>query len=487
MTKQNLKTQTKKGLAWSLIERFATQGLQFIFGVILARLLSPEDYGIIAMPLVFLAIAQCFIDSGFSSALVRKPDINDDDLSTAFYFNIGVGVVCYLFLFVSSPFIADFYDTPILSDILKVTSLATLFNPLCAVQQTILTRKIDFKTQALVSLTGAFVSGICGLLMAYNGCGVWSLVSQQVGGYVIRTGMLWAVSKWRPQRRWSYESFRYLWGFGSKLLCSGLLNTIYNNIYPIVIGKFFSANDLGNYTRAQQFAHLPSINLTSVIQRVAFPVLSTIQNDDERFTKNYRKILRLSAFVIFPLMLLISAVADPLVRLLLTDKWEGCIVLLQIVCFAMMWYPVHAVNLSLLTVKGRSDLFFRLEIYKKILGICIMCVTIPFGIIWMVCGGVVSSVLSLIINTYYTGKLLKLSFFKQMSDLLPIFTNSFAMWLIIHASFFLVSNKFIQLPLGLLVGIVVYIVGSKIFLKSEWNEAVDMIPERFKRKVKSDQ
>ena len=237
----NLKQKTQKGLLWSFVERFATQGVQFLFGIILARLLSPEDYGIIAMPLVFLAIAQCFIDSGFSGALIRKPDLTEDDLSTAFYFNIGVGVVCYILLFLTSPLIADFYHTPILANLLKVTALATLFNPLCAVQQAILTRKIDFRTQAIVSLSGAIISGIIGLGMAYNGFGVWSLVCQQVGGYVIRTILLWIKVKWKPKKIWSKESFKYLWGFGSKMLGSGLLDTTYNNIYPIVIGKFFSA------------------------------------------------------------------------------------------------------------------------------------------------------------------------------------------------------------------------------------------------------
>lgn len=478
---ESLKNKTQKGLAWSMIERFATQGVQFLFGIILARLLSPDDYGIIAMPLVFLAIAQCFIDSGFSGALIRKPDLTEDDLSTAFYFNIGVGVICYLILFFTSPLIADFYHTPILADLLKVTALATLFNPLCAVQQAILTKKIDFKTQAIVSLSGALVSGVVGLAMAYSGYGVWSLVFQQVGGYVIRTVLLWALCKWKPKSRWSWESFHYLWGFGCKMLGSGLLDTIYNNIYPIVIGKYFSALDLGNYTRAQQFANLPSSNVTGVLQRVTFPVLSSIQNEDERLERNYRKILKLSAFLIFPMMLLLSAIADPLVRVLLTDKWEGCIILLQIICFQMMWYPIHAINLNLLTVKGRSDLFFRLEIFKKIMGVCIMFITIPHGIIWMVSGGIVSSMLSLIINTYYTGKLINVGYFKQMGDLLPIFGVSFIMWLIVHAIISLSSNLYCQLVLGISLGAIVYLIGAKIFLKVEFNDALSMVPDKIKR------
>lgn len=480
---ENLKVKTQKGLVWSFIERFATQGVQFLFGIILARLLSPEDYGTIAMPLVFLAIAQCIIDSGFSTALIRKPDLTEDDLSTAFYFNIGVGVVCYLLLFFSSPLIAEFYNTPILADLLKVTALATLFNPLCAVQQAILTRKIDFKTQAVVSLSGALVSGFAGLTMAYNGFGVWSLVCQQVGGYAIRTILLWLLGRWTPKRRWSWKSFHYLWGFGSKMLGSGLLDTIYTNIYPIVIGKFFSANDLGNYTRAQQFATLPSSNVTGVLQRVTFPVLSKIQNEDERLARNYRKILKLSAFLIFPMMLMLSAIADPLVRVILTDKWKGCIILLQIVCFSMMWYPIHAINLNLLTVKGRSDLFFRLEIFKKVCGVCVMCVTIPHGIIWMVSGGIVSSMIALVINTYYTGKLINVGYLRQMGDLLPIFGISFFMWLVIHVFLWLTSNIYIQLPLGIFAGLLVYIVCARVLLKSEWEDAMSMLPARYKRKI----
>lgn len=467
---------------WSVVERFATQGVQFLFGIILARLLSPEDYGILAMPLVFLAVAQCFIDSGFSAALIRKPTLTEEDLSTAFYFNIGVGVVCYSALFLASPLIADFYHTPILADLLKVTALATLFNPLCAVQQALLTRRIDFKTQAVISLSAAVVSGVAGLVMAYSGFGVWSLVCQQVGGYAIRTIMLWLLGRWRPKKKWSRESFRYLWGFGNKMLGAGLLDTTYNNIYPLVIGKFLSANDLGNYTRAQQFATLPSSNLTGVLQRVTLPVLSSIQNEDERLAKNYRRILRLSAFLIFPLMLMLSALADPLIRILLTDKWEGCIILLQIMCFSMMWYPIHAINLNLLTVKGRSDLFFRLEIIKKTIGVCVMCFTIPQGIIWMVGGGIVISMISLIINTYYTGKLIRVGYLRQMGDLLPVFAVSFAMWLFIHASMLLSTNVYAQLLIGVIIGITFYLTCAKLFLKTEWAEAISMIPDRLKKR-----
>ncbi len=266
------------------------------------------------------------------------------------------------------------------------------------------------------------------------------------------------------------------------MLGSGLLDTTYNNIYPIVIGKFFSANDLGNYTRAHQFATLPSSNVTGVLQRVTFPVLSSIQNEDERLARNYRKILKLSAFLIFPMMLMLSAIADPLVRVVLTDKWKGCIILLQIMCFSMMWFPIHAINLNLLTVKGRSDLFFRLEIFKKLVGVCVMCVTIPNGIIWMVSGSIVTSMIALVINTYYTGKLINVGYIKQMGDLLPIFGVSLFMWLVIHASLWLTSNIYIQLPVGICVGALTFLTCAKLLLKSEWADAMSMLPSKFKRK-----
>jgi len=482
VSQENLTSKTKRGLVWSIVERFAGQGIQFIFGIILARLLSPEDFGVIAMPLVFLAIAQCFIDSGFSSALVRKPELKNEDLSTAFYFNIGVGIVCYAILFFTSPLIAEFYNTPILADLLKITALATLFNPLCAVPQAILTRRIDFRTQAVISLIGAIVSGAVGLVMAYSGYGVWSLVFQQVGGYAIRTILLWILVKWKPERQWSKESFRYLWGFGSKMLASGLLDTIYQNIFPVVIGKWFSRVDLGNFTRARTFCDMPSSNLTGVLQRVTFPVLSTIQNEDERLQRNYRRILRLSAFLIFPMMLGLSAVADPLVRVLLTDKWEGCIILLQIMCFSSMWYPIHAINLNLLQVKGRSDLFFRLEIIKKLLGVFVICITIPHGIIWMVSGGIITSIISLVINTYYTGKLIQVGFLTQMRDVLPIFCVSFAMWGVVHLVNTFASDDLTKLLCGIGTGAVFYIIAARLILKGEYADVLSMIPNRFRLK-----
>ena len=474
----DLKSTTKRGLVWSAIERFGTQGVSFLFGVILARLLSPEAYGIIAMPMVFLALAQVFIDSGFSSALVRKPDLREEDLSTAFYFNIVVGVVCYLILFVASPFIADFYNTPILSDLLKVTALAALFNPLCIVQQTILTKKIDFKTQANISLLATLLAGCVGIVMAFNGYGVWSLVVQQVGAALIRVIALWKMSQWRPRAKWSNESFRYLWNYGSKMLVSGLLDTMYNNIYPIVIGKFYSADSLGVYTRAQHFAELPSSNITGVLQRVTFPVLSTIQNEEERLKHSYRQLLKLSAFVVFPLMALLAGISDPMIRIFLGDQWEETILLLQLICFSRILYPIHAINLNLLQVKGRSDLFLRLEVLKKMIGIAIMCYTIPRGLVMMASGLIVSSFLCLIINTYYSGKLIDVGYFTQMKDIMPMLLTSVMMTaLILHLNSCL-SDIYNQLVLSCLLGCGFYYLMSRFFMREQLDYALSLLKRK---------
>ena len=470
MAKESLKQKTTKGLFWSSVERFSNQGVSFIFSIILARILAPRDFGIVAMIGIFFAVAQSFVDSGFSNALVRKTDRREEDLSTCFYFNIGVGIVAYIVLFLIAPFIADFYNQPILSPIIRITGLGVVLNSLCVVQQALFTIRIDFKSQAKVTLSATIISGIVGVVLAYLEYGVWALVWQGVVMSLVRMGLLWLMSKWRPKAGFSKDSFHYLFGYGSKILASGLLDTIYNNIYPIVIGKFYSPAQLGNYSRALSFAQLPSSNITGILQRVTFPVLSTIQDDIPRLQTNYRRLLKLSAFIVFPLMMGLAAVAFPLIRVVLTPKWEGCSLYLQIICFALMWYPIHAINLNLLQVKGRSDLFLRLEIIKKIVGVCIMCITIPLGITAMCIGLVASSLISLFINTFYTGKLIDIGYLKQMRDLLPVLINSLLMGSVVYFSIKLFYSDLVKIITGFLVGVVSYIVGALFFSKKELKE-----------------
>lgn len=459
----SLKSKTVKGVVWSSIERFSTQGVQFLIMIIMARLLTPKDYGLIGMLAIFLAVAQSLIDSGFSQALIRKQDRTDVDNSTVFYFNIVVSSALYLILFIAAPFVADFYNQPELTSVMRVVCLGVILNSLAVVQRALLTVRIDFKTQAKASLSAAVISGCIGIVLAYCGFGVWSLVVQQLLNLSVNTLLLWIFSKWRPIAVFSWKSFHELFAFGSKLLASGLLDTLYRNIYPIVIGKLFSASSLGHYTRAQQFSEFPSSNVTGIIQRVTYPILCGIQDETERLEAVYRKFLKLSAFIIFPLMIGMSAVARPFIDIVLGTQWGFCGQLLQIICFAMMWYPIHAINLNLLQVKGRSDLFLRLEIIKKILGITVLCITAPFGLVVMCYGQIFNSIVALVINTYYTGKLINVGFIRQMKDLLPTILLSLIMfWAILLVNGFIEVNMH-RLVIGVLVGIIIYVSGSYIF------------------------
>lgn len=478
MSEQTLKQATTKGLFWSSVERFSNQGVQFVFSIILARLLSPSDYGIIAMVTIFFAVAQSFVDSGFSNALVRKTDRVEEDLSTCFYFNIGVGIIAYIVLFLIAPLVANFYNQPILSPIIRITGLGVILNSLCVVQQALFTIKIDFKSQAKITLSATVISGIVGILLAYQGYGIWALVWQGVASSIVRMGLLWLMSKWRPRTGFSKSSFNYLFGYGSKLLASGLLDTIYNNIYPIVIGKFYNPAQLGNYSRALGWAQLPSANITSILQRVTFPVLSAIQDDTLRLQNSYRRLLKLSAFIVFPLMMGLAAIASPLIRVILTAKWDGCVLYLQILCFALMLYPIHAINLNLLQVKGRSDLFLRLEIIKKIIGVVILIITIPLGITAMCLGMVFSSIICLIVNTYYTSRFIDVGLLTQLKDLRIILINSLVMGGGIYILTSFIDIEGLKLVMGIVIGFLLYFIGSFYFSKAELQEVISLIKKK---------
>ena len=475
---ESLKQATTKGLFWSSVERFSNQGVQFVFSIILARLLSPSDYGIIAMVTIFFAVAQSFVDSGFSNALVRKTDRVEEDLSTCFYFNIGVGIIAYIVLFLIAPLVANFYNQPILSPIIRITGLEVMLNSLCVVQQALFTIKIDIKSQAKITLSATVISGIVGILLAYQGYGIWALVWQGVASSIVRMGLLWLMSKWRPRTGFSKSSFNYLFGYGSKLLASGLLDTIYNNIYPIVIGKFYNPAQLGNYSRALGWAQLPSANITSILQRVTFPVLSAIQDDTLRLQNSYRRLLKLSAFIVFPLMMGLAAIASPLIRVILTAKWDGCVLYLQILCFALMLYPIHAINLNLLQVKGRSDLFLRLEIIKKIIGVVILIITIPLGITAMCLGMVFSSIICLIVNTYYTSRFIDVGLLTQLKDLRIILINSLVMGGGIYILISFIDIEGLKLVMGIVIGFLLYFIGSFYFSKAELQEVISLIKKK---------
>lgn len=472
---ESLKNKTVKGIVWSSVERFSVQGIQFLVMIVMARLLTPKDYGLVGMVAIFIAVAQSLVDSGFSQALIRKQNRTETDNSTVFYFNIVVGILLYLVLFAIAPLVAIFYDSPELTALMRVVCLSVVFNSFVVVQRALLTVNIDFKTQAKASLTAAVVSGVIGIGMAYSGFSYWSIVAQQLVNLGLNTLLLWIFTRWRPRWIYSWGSFRELFTFGSKLMVSGLLDVVYRNMYLLVIGKVFTASSLGYYTRANQFAEFPSSNLTGILQRVTYPVLCQIQDDDERLAQIYRRFLRLSAFLIFPLLVGLSAVAEPFVLLLLKEQWLFAATLLQIICFAMMWYPIHAINLNLLQVKGRSDLFLRLEIIKKAIAVLILCVTIPMGLIAMCVGQILSSLIALIINTNYTGKLIQVGFLRQMRDLLPTLLLSLSMWGVVYGITSCLSGIILQLIVGIIAGMVYYIALSALFHFPELKELYSII------------
>lgn len=478
MQQESLKKKTVKGVMWSAMERFSTQGVQFVVMIVMARLLTPHDYGIVGLLTIFLAIAQALIDSGFSQALIRKQDRTDVDNNTVFYFNLVVSGGLYVVLFLIAPFVADFYKLPLLCSVMRVVCLGVIFNSLAVVQRALYTARLDFKTQAKASFFSAVVSGVIGISLAYYGSGVWALVIQQLINLALNTILLWIMSSWRPQLCYSWEAFRELFSFGSKMLASGLLDTIYVNIYPIVIGKLFSASSLGHYTRAQQFAQFPSSNLTGILQRVSYPVLCEIQNDDVRLAEAYRRLLKLSAYIIFPLMVGVSSVSQALVNITIGSRWQYCALLLQIICFSYMWYPIHAINLNLLQVKGRSDFFLKLEIAKKIVGVSVLCFTYRFGLEAMCFGNIASSLLCLVINTYYTGRLINVGYFKQMCDLLPTFVVCLFMYALIFVINQFVYSDVLQLLVGILVGISFYFAVTYILKFKELQELLSMVKRK---------
>ena len=461
----SLKQKTFKGVIWSAVERFSTQGVQFLFGILLARLLTPNDYGMIAMLTIFMAVSQTFIDSGFGNALIRKPDRNEADKATVFFFNIFMAVACYGVIFLAAPLVAQFYKMPQLTDILRVLALNLIILAFGSIQRLNLTIDLNFKTLAKVSFVGAVVGGSAGLVCAYNGLGVWSLVVQQMTTMTTRVILFWTLVHWRPKTFFNKTSFKSMFGFGSKLLASGLLNTLYDNIYDLIIGKVFSASTLGNYSRASHFANFPSSNITGIFQRATFPVLSKVQDDPEKLRKGYLKFLNMATLVIFPLMIGLAAVAKPFILLVLTDKWVEVILILQIICIAQMWYPVHAINLNILQVMGRSDLFLKLEIIKKIEGIIVLCITLPHGIIVMCFGQWFNACFGLVINTYYSGKLLNAGLLPQLKMYIPTILNSLVMGAISMGVISLLPEKeyALQLVLGIVAGAIYYVASNWFF------------------------
>ena len=473
-----LKSSTTKGVIWSAIERFSVQGINFLVQIILARLLCPEDYGVIGMLAIFMQVAQVLIDSGFANALIQKQKCTEDDYSTVFIFTIAISFLIYLFLFSCASVLAGYYNMPILEPVTKVISVTLILNAIPIVHRTKLVKNVDFKTQSKISFVSAVLSGFLGIVLAYNGIGVWSLCTQQVANSFLQMVLLFSYVKWHPIWKFSIASFHELFGFGSKLLLSSLINSIYRNLYTLVIGKAFSAISLGYYTRAEQFAQFPSSNLASIVSRVAFPIFSKIQTDNEKLKTAYQKMIRFSSLLIFPLMFGLIALSEPFICLVLSDKWSGVVILLQILCLDWMFDHITALNLNLLYVKGRSDLALKLEVVKKTIATVILFSSIPLGLEGMCWGRVLYSIIATLLNTHYSRVLIGLSFMSQFRDFYPYMFFSALMCISIMITNWFFGNLYYELIGGFVEGIIIYFTLLICFRREDLKELILLINKK---------
>ena len=470
---ESLKKKTVRGTFWSAVDSVSSQGVTFLVGLVLARLLIPHEYGLIGYIMILVAVFNSIVDSGFSNALIRKKDAGETDYSTAFIFNLAVSLVMVAaMVLVAVPF-SRFFKEPQLVPLVRVMSVIVVINALALIQRTRLVKSVDFKTQTKASLISSVTSGAVGLAMAFGGLGVWSLVGQQISRQLINTVCLWTLNRWTPSWRFSWSSFRELFGFGWKLLVSGLIDTVWKEISQLVIGKFYSTSTLGQYTRGKQFSDIFSSNMTSIVQRVSYPVLSSIQDERERMREGYRKIIRTTMLASFVLLFGLSAVAESLLTVLIGSQWLEAAHYLQILCFSASLYPLHAINLNMLQVQGRSDLFLKLEIVKKIISVGPLCLGIFIDIDWMLWGWVISGIISYWLNSMYSGVLIGYSMWAQIKDILPSFGIAIVMYACVFALTLLDLQPIWMLLVQLCAGAAVAVGLCEAFRLPEYLEIKD--------------
>lgn len=474
----SLKTKTAKGVFWSGVDRFSSQGIQFLFNILIARLLLPEDYGTVAMLNIFIAISQAFIDSGFANALIQKIDRDEDDFNTVFIFNIVLSVFFCALLWCVSPLISSFYGIPMLTKITRVTSLSLVIGALGSIQHTKLSIDINFRTKAVISIISVAVIGAVGLFLAYKGFGIWTLVIQTLVSSTVRTVLGWVFVRWLPNFHFSWKSFKNLFGFGSKLLASSLIDTVWGNVYNIVIGKVINPAALGLYNRASSLATFPSANIFGLVQNVSYPVLCSIQNQRDVLREAFRKFIRLFAFIVFPMMFGLAAVADSFVVVVLTQKWAQIIPLLRILCFSLMWYPLGAMNTSFPNILGRSDIYLRLVIISMILNIIALVITVPMGISAMCYGQIATAIIGYAICTHYTRVLIGYSFFNQFLDFLPSLINSAVMGAVVFFICRMISSDLWSLTSGIIAGVAIYYILARLFQNSELKELYSFVKRK---------
>jgi teichuronic acid exporter len=472
----SLKKQALSGVFWSSLQLFGTQGIGLVVSIILARLLLPAEFGLIAMLGIFMGLASTLINSGLTSSLIRTEHVDEEDYSTVFFFNLVVSCALYGFIMLLAPFIASFYNQPILTAVVRVYSITFVINAFSAIQITRLNKTMNFKTQLQVSIPSLLIGCVVGVTMAYLGYGVWSLVWSAIIQALASTVQLWIFTKWKPLWVFNMEKFKFHFYYGMKLMFSGILDLLFTNAYTIIIGKFFAPAQVGFYNRAEILQMFPVSAINSIIGKVAFPLFATIQNDDERLKMVYKKIMQMVLFLVTPTLILMAVIAEPLFRLLLTEKWLPAVPYFQILCFNGILYPIHSYNLQILMVKGRSDLFLKLEIVKKILTVVIILISFQFGIYGLLYGSVIGSVLCFFINTHYSGKFLNYTAWEQIKDILPILFVSVLVGGFVLVSDLVLENyyfiDFFRLAFAGILGVLLYIAIAYIFRLSSLFELI---------------
>lgn len=477
----SLKSKAAKGMAWSAFGTFSSQGISFIIGIILARILMPSDYGLIGMLAIFFAFSNMIIESGFANALIQKIDRTESDYSTIFFFNFIVSVIIYLILYITAPLIANFYSTPELTLLTRILSLNLLIGSLSIVQQVRLKILFDFRSIALITLVSVIISGILGVALAYLNFGVWALVAQNLSAVFIKTLLLFYFNKWYPQFLFNLSSLKQLFGFSSKLLIAGLVSTVVNNLYSILIGKIFTPKEVGFYTRARQYPELLSNTLTTILQGVTYPILTSLQNERERMISVYGRLMRVTVFFVIPFLTLFAILAEPFVRLLLTEKWMPVVPLIQWLCFARMITPISALNMNILNAIGRSDLFLKVDLSKLPIFIITIAVTVPLGINVVVIGNFVTSFISFFINAYYPGKLFGFGVYRQLKEMFPVVLATIIMGTIVIGLIWLIPGDLYKLFFGAVAGIASFL-GAAYLLKIEELKEVNGLVLQFIQK-----
>lgn len=484
MESLGMKTKILSGLLWKFAERIGAQGVGFIVSIILARLLSPEDYGLISLITIFISISSVFVSSGFGNALIQKKDADEIDFSSVFFFNIFMSIMLYIILFLMSPNIADFYGKSELIPVIRVLGLSLIISGINNMQSAYVSKTMEFKKFFYSTLIGTILSAFVGIAMAYRGYGVWALVVQQLSNSLVDTIVLWFTVKWRPKMIFSIKRLKLLFSFGWKLLISGLIDILYNNIYGLLIGKIYNPYLLGLYNRGNQFPNIIVSNINGPIQSVLLPALSEEQDNKERLKAMVRRSIVTSSFIIYPMMVGMAAIAKPMVTILLGEQWLGCVFFLQISCITLAFWPIHTANLQAINAVGRSDIFLKLEIIKKVLGISVLIISIPFGINVMVIGRACQGFISTIINAFPNKKLLGYSFVEQWKDLIPSLVLSLFMGVVVMFVELLGFSSYITLLIQIPVGAITYFGLAYLFKFECFNYILNMLKEKniFKNK-----